>query len=64
MFQAKQLKDTYLPIEFDGTKTIAEKIPHMIEWWVYSPAFETARCVLLLDVEYSSFIPHIKIVNL
>lgn len=31
--EAKDLKDMYLPIEFDGSKTIAEKIPHMIEWW-------------------------------
>ncbi|KAL8601526.1 hypothetical protein ACOMHN_000468 [Nucella lapillus] len=31
--KASALKETYLPIEFDGTKTIAEKIPSMIEWW-------------------------------
>nr|KAG5714892.1 hypothetical protein BaRGS_000380 [Batillaria attramentaria] len=31
--EAKKLKETYLPIEFDGSKTIAEKIPHMIDWW-------------------------------
>lgn len=31
--EAKRLKDKYLPIEFDGGKTIQEKIPHMIEWW-------------------------------
>ncbi|XP_012935093.1 7-methylguanosine phosphate-specific 5'-nucleotidase A isoform X3 [Aplysia californica] len=31
--EAKKLKDTYMPIEFDPTKTVAEKIPKMIEWW-------------------------------
>lgn len=31
--QAKILKDTYMPIEFDHSKTLEEKIPKMIEWW-------------------------------
>ncbi|KAK7097688.1 hypothetical protein V1264_004629 [Littorina saxatilis] len=39
--KARKLKDTYLPIEFDGTKTIAEKIPQMIEWWTNGHALIT-----------------------
>ncbi|PVD38186.1 hypothetical protein C0Q70_00797 [Pomacea canaliculata] len=31
--EATHLKEKYLPIEFDGTKSTAEKIPSMIEWW-------------------------------
>jgi len=30
---AKQIFDTYYPIEIDPTLTIEEKIPSMIEWW-------------------------------
>ncbi|CAL1543823.1 unnamed protein product [Lymnaea stagnalis] len=31
--EACRLKDIYLPIEFDHSKTIEEKVPKMIEWW-------------------------------
>ncbi|XP_055869963.1 cytosolic 5'-nucleotidase 3-like isoform X1 [Biomphalaria glabrata] len=31
--EATKLKDHYLPIEFDHSLTIEEKIPKMIEWW-------------------------------
>ncbi|RUS91180.1 hypothetical protein EGW08_001093, partial [Elysia chlorotica] len=31
--ESLKLKELYLPIEFDHTKTIEEKIPKMIEWW-------------------------------
>lgn len=31
--ESLKLKEIYLPIEFDHSKTIEEKIPKMIEWW-------------------------------
>ncbi|XP_076459315.1 cytosolic 5'-nucleotidase 3-like isoform X2 [Babylonia areolata] len=40
--KATALKNTYLPIEFDGTKTIEEKIPYMIEWWTKGHALITS----------------------
>ncbi|KAK3732734.1 hypothetical protein RRG08_005899 [Elysia crispata] len=31
--ETKRLKEHYMPIEFDPSKTREEKIPKMIEWW-------------------------------
>ncbi|RUS77687.1 hypothetical protein EGW08_014552, partial [Elysia chlorotica] len=31
--ETKKLKEHYMPIEFDPTKTREEKIPKMVEWW-------------------------------
>ncbi|GFR62999.1 5'-nucleotidase [Elysia marginata] len=31
--ETRRLKDIYMPIEFDPTKTVEEKIPKMIEWY-------------------------------
>jgi len=46
--EAKKLKDMYMPIEFDSTKTVEEKIPKMIEWWTKGHAL-LGTCNLTKD---------------
>ncbi|GFO02907.1 5'-nucleotidase [Plakobranchus ocellatus] len=46
--ESQKLKDTYLPIEFDHSKTIEEKVPKMIEWWHKGHALLTS-CHLTRD---------------
>ncbi|XP_035262689.1 7-methylguanosine phosphate-specific 5'-nucleotidase-like isoform X1 [Anguilla anguilla] len=29
----KELLNTYYPIEIDSSRTVEEKLPHMVEWW-------------------------------
>ncbi|XP_020309349.1 7-methylguanosine phosphate-specific 5'-nucleotidase-like isoform X1 [Oncorhynchus nerka] len=29
----RELLNTYYPIEIDATRTVEEKLPHMVEWW-------------------------------
>ncbi|CAB1312243.1 unnamed protein product [Coregonus sp. 'balchen'] len=31
--QIRELLNTYYPIEIDATRTVEEKLPHMVEWW-------------------------------
>ncbi|BFZ15446.1 hypothetical protein BsWGS_18485 [Bradybaena similaris] len=46
--KALRLKEHYLPIEFDHTKTVEEKIPKMIEWWTKGHELVTS-CHLTRD---------------